>query len=363
MSERGADWRAGDEYARDAGDAGSTQDPAELRADIRETRERLGDTLEEIGARLNPRHIGEQVKENIRDATIGRVGHMARDAADRVNEVRYTMMDTIRDNPIPAAMVGIGLGWLFMNARRQGDTRTAYGTAPYAGSARYYDERGGYVAAGPATGAAYGTYDESSDEPGLAGRARERVGEAVHGAREGAGNVAHRAADAAHGVADRARGLASTVADTSRHQARRAEDLLHEQPLAVGAFALAIGLAAGFALPVTDREVEMMGDARDRVVDRVKEAAQETTGKVQAVAERVVSETQQTVKETAKEAAREQGLTGGSQGSQGSSGAGMQGGASLGGLAQGGTATGGTATSGTSTSGSSTTGGSGLYGA
>ena len=362
MSERGADWRAGDEFARDAGDAGTTQDPAELRADIRETRERLGDTLEEIGARLNPRHIGEQVKENIRDATIGRVGHMARDAADRVNEVRYTMMDTIRDNPIPAAMVGIGLGWLFMNARRQGGTSAAYGTAPYAGSARYYDERGGYAGASGAGAASYGAggytgYDESSDEHGLAGRARERVGEAVHGAREGAGHVAHRAADAAHGVADRARGLASTVADTSRHQARRAEDLLQEQPLAVGAFALAIGLAAGFALPVTDREVEMMGDARDRIVDRVKEAAQETTGKVQAVAERVVSETQTTVKETAKEAAREQGLTG-SQGSQGSTGAGMQGGASLGGLAQGGTATGGA-----STSGSTTTGGSGLYGA
>lgn len=355
MSERGADWRAGGEFARDAGDAGSTQDPAELRADIRETRERLGDTLEELGARLNPRHIGEQVKENIRDATIGRVGHMARDAADRVNEVRYTMMDTIRDNPIPAAMVGIGLGWLFMNARRQGDTRAAYGTAPYAGSARYYDERGGYAGA-----ASYGAvpYDEASDEHGLAGRARERVGEVAHGAREGASHLAERASDAAHGVADRARGLASTVADTSRHQARRAEDLLHEQPLAVGAFALAIGIAAGFALPVTDREVEMMGDARDRIVDRVKEAAQETTGKVQAVAERVVSETQATVKETAKEAAREQGLTG----SQGSSGAGMQGGAS-GGLAQGGTATGGTATSGTSTSGTSTTGGSGLYGA
>ena len=354
MSERGADWRAGDEFARDAGDAGSTQDPAELRADIRETRERLGDTLEEIGARLNPRHIGEQVKENIRDATIGRVGHLARDAADRVNEVRYTMMDTIRDNPIPAAMVGIGLGWLFMNARRQGGTSAAYAAAPYAGSARYYEERGGYAGAASYGAGGYTGYDESSDEHGLAGRARERVGEAVHGAREGAGHVAHRAADAAHGVADRARGLASTVADTSRHQARRAEDLLHEQPLAVGAFALAIGLAAGFALPVTDREVEMMGDARDRIVDRVKEAAQETTGKVQAVAERVVSETQTTVKETAKEAAREQGLTG----SKGASGAGMQGGASLGGLAQGGTATGGA-----STSGSTTTGGSGLYGA
>src|ERR687893_90708 len=80
-------------------------DPAAIRAGIRDTRERVGDTLEQIGERLNPHHIAEQVKENVRDATIGRVENMARSAAGRVNETRGNLMDTIPENPIPAAMV------------------------------------------------------------------------------------------------------------------------------------------------------------------------------------------------------------------------------------------------------------------
>ncbi len=40
------------------------------------------------------------------------------DAVDRVDDTRHSIMDNIRDNPIPAAMVGLGLGWLFINGRR-----------------------------------------------------------------------------------------------------------------------------------------------------------------------------------------------------------------------------------------------------
>ena len=140
-SELGATAREAD---REASDAGTTPDPAALRADIRETRERLGDTLEELGERLNPsllkHQVTQQVREHVRDATIGRVEHMARHAADRVSETRSTMIDTIRENPIPAAMAAFGLGWLFMNRSRRpsypgGRSRTAGGRAKRTSSA------------------------------------------------------------------------------------------------------------------------------------------------------------------------------------------------------------------------------------
>src|SRR3712207_7251796 len=101
-------------------DAPRGEDPAVIRAEIHETRERLGETIEEIGERLNPNRLKEQVKENIRDATIGRVETMASQAVERVSETRRTFVNTIRENPIPAAMVGVGLGWLFWNQRTQG---------------------------------------------------------------------------------------------------------------------------------------------------------------------------------------------------------------------------------------------------
>lgn len=304
MADRASEWTGADAAPRHADD--TTPDPAVIRAEIRETRERLGETLEELGARLNPQHITRQVKHDIRDATIGRVEHMARHAADRVQETRSSMMDTIRDNPIPAAMVGIGLGWLFMNRRRidghpaggsayapyrrprvdaydTGAYGEAYGGRAQAGT---YDSR--YAAGGYAAGAYAGGAYAKPDEPGAVDRARER------------------ASETAHEVAERTQHAAHAVAEQTRTQVRRVEDRFDEQPLVVGAATLALGLAAGLALPPSDREVRLMGDARDRLVDRVKDVAEETADKVQHVAARVMDDAQT----TAREAARDEGLTG-----------------------------------------------------
>ena len=70
---------------------------------------------------------------------------MVRNAGDTLNEARYTMMDTIRQNPIPAAMVGIGLGWLFMNRRSssQGSYSRYDDARRYRGQPAYYG--GGYA--------------------------------------------------------------------------------------------------------------------------------------------------------------------------------------------------------------------------
>ena len=284
--------------------AADSDDTGAIRADIRETRERMSDTLEEIGERLNPSHITEQVKQNVRDATIGRVENMARTAADRVSETGQTVTDTIRQNPItntirqnpiPAAMVGIGLGWLIASGRRQGShtgeryTRTQYG---YGGGSPY--ESGGYAGG-------------TGGEPGTMERVRERAGEVGQSVKETAGGLANRAQETVGQVTTRAQDVAGTVAERSRYQARRLEDRFYENPLAIGAVTVALGLAAGLAVPTTRREVELMGDARDQLVDRAREVAQETKDKVQHVAERAVGEAQTAAKQTA----REEGLTSG----------------------------------------------------
>ena len=124
MAERIDESMRGDERplgrAEDAADDAAEAETAAIRAEIRDTRERMGDTIEEIGERLNPRHLKEQVKHDIREATIGRVENMAQSAADRVSQTRRTIADAVRENPIPAAMIGIGLGWLIWSGRTQG---------------------------------------------------------------------------------------------------------------------------------------------------------------------------------------------------------------------------------------------------
>jgi ElaB/YqjD/DUF883 family membrane-anchored ribosome-binding protein len=272
-------------------------DTVAIRAEIRDTRDRVGDTLEQIGERLNPHNIAEQVKENVRDATIGRVENMARSAADRVNDTRYTIMDTIRENPVPAAMVGLGLGWLFMNRRQGGTGGTRYASVPYPAVRSAYG-----------SGATGGDYYAEYAEPhaGPLDRARERAGEIGRDVKDTAGDLAHRAQNVAGVVADRTQDVASSVAQQTRQQARRVEDRFYEAPLAVGAATLALGLAAGLALPATDTEVELMGDARDRVVDRARDLAEQTKDKVQHVAERVIDEGASTT----TQAARDEGLIG-----------------------------------------------------
>jgi ElaB/YqjD/DUF883 family membrane-anchored ribosome-binding protein len=328
MADRIDDVRVGDdptirgtERERLAGSTGRDADRdadvevVTIRAEIAETRDRLGDTIEEIGERLNPRNIKEQVKQNVRDATIGRVENMAHSAVDRVNDTRRTITDTIKQNPIPAAMVGVGLGWLMYNSRQasQGASRRTY-VSEYeraygrgAGTGTGYGVPGAYGSSGYA-GGAYTTRAEAELEAnasGAVGRVKEKAGEVGGTVKEKAGELADRAQETVSQVADRAQDLAGNVAEQTRYQARRVEDQFYENPLAIGAAALALGVAAGLAVPATRKEAELMGGARDQLVDRVREVASETKDKVQHVAERVVDEAQT----VAKDAAREEGLT------------------------------------------------------
>jgi ElaB/YqjD/DUF883 family membrane-anchored ribosome-binding protein len=292
-----------------------------LRAEIRETRERMSDTLDELGNRLNPNRLKAQVKENIREATVGRVETMARNAADRVNETRHGMIDRIRENPIPAAMVGIGLGWLLFGGRRREETlwQRSYvtdgnwdGTA-YVGDVSATTPRLAQDDAGGGLGSTI------SREPGVVDRVKDRVtgiGETVrdtssdvaYAARERASNVAERAGETAGEVADRARNIAHNVSDGTRQRVHMATDrfdqTLNDNPVAIGMVAMAVGMAAGMAIPESNRERQMMGQYRDQLVGRVRETVDDTRERVQNVAERVVEET----KSVAREAVRDEGL-------------------------------------------------------
>ncbi len=98
----------------------------EIRNNIEHTRAEMSETIDALQERLNPQTLKEQareqvreqyeeVKSTVRDATIGKAEAMMQNASDTVSETSSSIMDTIRENPIPAALVGIGLGWLFMN--------------------------------------------------------------------------------------------------------------------------------------------------------------------------------------------------------------------------------------------------------
>jgi hypothetical protein len=324
-------------------------DTLALRSDIERTRAEMSATIDAIQERLSPQHIADQVRHQVReqfeeakatvhDATIGKAEAMLRDAGETVSEARASLIDTIRENPIPSAMVGIGLGWLLMNRRSHPQHRTRY-TERYQGtmqyypshpayrgdamamrSGEYYDREGeGMMAQGQrrANDAMHRTQDAAGH---MASRMQETAGDAASRAQEAAANVASRVQDTASDVADRVQDAAGTavhraqdtagmLAERTAFQAQRVEDrfrnALRDNPLGVGALALALGTAVGIALPGTERENELMGEARDSLVERAQEKASETLDKAQQVAGEVMGQAET----TAREKSREVGLT------------------------------------------------------
>jgi ElaB/YqjD/DUF883 family membrane-anchored ribosome-binding protein len=288
---------------------------AEVRAareEIRHTRERMSETLDQLGERLNPGRVKAELKSNIREATVGRVENMARQAKDRASEAGSGIMDTIRENPVPAAMVAVGLGWLLFNGRRSEERH-----------ARHAMQEGGYVGDISATtprliqdDAAGGMGSSISSDGGRAEHLREsasgavnRVSERLHGAGERASEVAGSVRERTSSVVSNVRDRASNVAASARERAHTLRhstvDSYNSHPMALGAVAAVLGLAAGLAVPETRRESELMGDARDRMIDRARGMVDETRERVEQAASRVVSET----KETVREVARDEGLT------------------------------------------------------
>lgn len=307
MAERPGELFPDPALARD----GPAPESESLRAEISQTRSRLSETLDELGERLNPQNvkheITERVKDGIRGATIGRVQQMARHTADRMYDTRTSLMDAVRENPVPAGLVGIGLAWLFMNQARSKPPVTRR-------QARYADEFGDE---------SWNEFDEADFDAELPSRARGRVermrdrtAEMAENVKEASGDVVQRAQhvveeagdrarEAAGKVKRRARNVAGEVARTSRRQAYRVEGYYEDNPLVLGVAALGAGLAIGMSVPRTEAETRLVGEAREDFVEKVREVVDDKKAKVENVAGRVYEEG----KRVAKEAAREEGLT------------------------------------------------------
>ncbi len=157
----------------------------------------------------------------------------------------------------------------------------------------------------------------------VAGQAASKVQDVAGQAGSTVQDVAGQAAGTVQSAADTAKDTAGQVVDNARqgvqhvaHQAQyRAErvgsrigEMMQENPLVIGAAAVALGAIVGFAFPATEKENEIMGEARDRVMDRAQEVASETAEKVQHVAQEAAT----AAKETAKDEAQKQNLASGS---------------------------------------------------
>jgi Protein of unknown function (DUF3618) len=249
----------------------------EIRKEIAETRGEMSETIEAIQERLTPSSIVANAKETVRNVATEKVKQMANtagDAADRV--MNNTFMDTVRANPVPAAMIGIGAAWLLLKGRSESPR---------------YDRTGRYLLADDDRTTEYG------DQYGW----RSRTGSST--SRYGAGDttpggISGLASDAASRASDAAAEVRYAAQRTTRRAQLSFDRVLRENPLALGAAATLVGAAIGMTMPATETENQLMGDARDSVVERARGIASEAAEKVQNAAEQVKDVASRTVEST-----------------------------------------------------------------
>lgn len=267
---------------------------AHTRAEIERTRADMGETVDAIQERLSPESLKEQAKDRVKEATVG-----------KVKGAGSTVVETIKENPLPAVLTGIGLSWLFVSGRKRslGQPHYRYRAYDYAPTHDYPLHNGERRSDGSSAGQAIGQARDKVGE--TASQAQDKAGQVVGSAQDKIEETASQAQDKAGQIADRTQDQASRLANQAQYQAKRAksgfERMLRENPLTMGTLAVGVGAAVGLAVPETAKEHEVMGETRDNLVDKAQEKAQETQQKVQRVAEEAQS--------TVQQEAQNQGLT------------------------------------------------------
>jgi ElaB/YqjD/DUF883 family membrane-anchored ribosome-binding protein len=277
------------------------------------------DAIESIHQKISPKALIREAREAVAE-TAQEVGTGISQAARGAS---MTLMESIKENPVPAAIAGLGLGWLYMSARRQSGATFTGAVHPVGGRQAYGGAPQGYSAG------QYYPPSDGTNQGGTLGQIQDRAGQVVDRVQDKVGQVAGQAKDAASHVADRVGSAASQVSDTlsdvagqvqeragdmveqvqsgARQLGDQAQDTtqwavgefnwaLDRSPLAVAAVAAALGVAVGMIVPETRKERQMMGPARDELIDRAQDAVQDLGQKAQSIATEVVN----TVTEEAK---------------------------------------------------------------
>ncbi|MFL6262438.1 MAG: hypothetical protein ACJ76Y_22290 [Thermoanaerobaculia bacterium] len=285
-------------------DAGRGRSSREIRSEIDRTRSDMDDTFAALDAKLTPKEIGLELWNLFKGGS---------------STGASKLWQVAREHPMPAAVVGLGLGWLMVESSRKSDAYDGLDRGDYRGygTSSY---RQGYAATGSYAGYADSETDEDS---GVLSAAKDKVQDVAGSAKEAlssagdkvsdlAGRTKEQASELGHQVADKASTLGHQVTDRAsglrrqaKTQVRRARvgfwQTMEENPLMVGAATLALGVIVGLVLPSTDKEDELMGETRDHLLDEVKETGQQVLDKSKHVAEAVADKV--------KAEARNQGLT------------------------------------------------------
>ncbi|TAZ68027.1 DUF3618 domain-containing protein [Rhizobium ruizarguesonis] len=292
---------------------------ADLQREIDQDRRRIGDRIDAIQERMSP---GQLIDEVIAYAKGSGGGEF-------VSNLGYAL----KENPLPVALLGVSLTWLMAKGSPPSGDPTTWRDEP---EYPLYPASGQVRRIGPPeieNGARYSHFaDESgrrlkalTDETGRrAGHFIDEAGKTYRGFADVSGNRIDRIIDETGAMFDAATGWATekweqaknAASDLSTHASGAASSLssrsssaatrlqvqtselnqailthFRDQPLVSGALAFAVGAAIGAALPHTDTEDYLVGEAADSAKDTLSHQAQDVLAQSKEVASEVYHRT------------------------------------------------------------------------
>ena len=295
--------------------------------------------------------VSEQISgvvESAKDAFYGKAIDVVNTVGRGFKEIgKSDLAKKARQNPTALALIGAGVGALLISLLVSGKKKRKTSSYSYDYDSSDYDSNDDQIryadssrrelysdksskssiqsgkkgigdTAGSAyksvTGAAGAVYEGAADVTGTAyegvasvagsvyegvtsaaGSVYESLGDAASKTYEGVGSVAGKTYEGVGSVAGKtyqgvsnAAGFAYDKAGDLGEQVKINYDhYIEENPLAVGAVALALGAAVGFAIPLTRKENEYLGEYRDSVVEKAQATAQDALGTVKQMATEV----------------------------------------------------------------------------
>jgi hypothetical protein len=207
--------------------------PEEIQAEIARTRGDMDATLTAIEQRLTPGQLIDQGIDYLRSSG--------------ANEFVHNLGGSVKSNPMPVALVGIGLAWLMASGGRK-----------------------------PSPSSSYMYAEGDTGGPGI----KQRAAEGMASAKE------------------RVSSMKDTVAQygqSARARLGQVDSLAREQPLALGAIGLAVGAFMAAMLPRSQKEDELLGEASDRLKEQAQQAGRQQVEKVSTVAKEVVGQAKEAI--------------------------------------------------------------------
>ena len=231
---------------------GGSHDSDAILSDIRYTRSRMDHTLDELGDKLQPRHLVEEAV----DYFWTREKHMAGKAKQSASQIGHKVVAEVREHPLPSLLIGAGVIWLLSQQRQkerfpEGDSGPGFKEKAQQmfGAAKEKLHGAGESLKEKASSASEGSREKL-------GSAKEKLGSAWESTREKTSEVKEKASDFYHQKAASVRQASET------------------HPLAMGLVSMAAGVLAGVLTPRTRMEDRAFGSTADRIKEEGRRQAE-----------------------------------------------------------------------------------------